>query len=171
VKSNLVAVVASAILITCLAFYVWPTRYRYDHLKLGANDYPIRTDRLSGNTEIFFPYGWVKREPSVSHPEVELNPPDLFALQVTGSMEFDSVKIQVYNGSKFTISEISVSISTFDGTHNPLISNRVYRLTPSYPSTSLSPESSGEFTARTGFDFRSPQTWTFSMVGAKGRTE
>jgi hypothetical protein len=171
VKSYSVAILAAIIVLGCLAFYVWPTLYRYDHLKLGANDYPIRTNRLSSDTEIFFPGGWVKREPSVNHPEVELDPWEIVALQVTGRMDSDSVEIKVYNGSKSIISEVSVSISVFDSTHNPLIDKRVYRLTPSYPSMNLSPQSSGEFSARTGLDFRPPQTWEFNVVGAKGRSE
>jgi hypothetical protein len=171
VKKSLLPTLLALAAITGLACYVWPTRYRYDHLKIGPNEYPIRTDRLSGETEIFYPTGWIKREPHLSQPDVELPPWEVAALQTTGQMEFDSVKVQVYNGSKSQVSEISVSISIFDAKHNPVISNRVYRLTPSYSSSDLSPQSSGEFTARTGFDFEPTQTWEFSVVGAKGRTE
>src|ERR1035437_9155802 len=90
-----------------LAYYVWPTRYRYDHLKLGQNEFPVRTDRLSGDTEVFYPSGWIKRESSVSQPDTDLAPWEVATLQTTGQMEFDSVKVQVYNGSKYKVSEIS----------------------------------------------------------------
>jgi hypothetical protein len=154
-----------------LAFYVWPTRYQYDHLKIGENSFPIRIDRFSGNTEVFYPSGWVKRESRVAQPDVALGPWEVATLQTTGEMDLNSTRVQVYNGSKYKISEMSVSISAFDDKHNALITNRIYRLTPAYPLSDLSPQSSGEFSATTGLNFRSPQTWEYSVVGAKGRTE
>jgi hypothetical protein len=172
VNRNLIPFLVAVIVLGCLAFFVWPTRYRYDHLKIGQNEFPVRTDRLSGATEIFYPSGWAKRDPYVSVHDIELDPRDVATLQTTGEMHFGSVKIQVYNGSKYKISEISVSISIFDSKHNPVISNRVYRLTPSYPLLSnLSPQTSGEFSARTGLDFQSSETWEFAVVGAKGQSE
>jgi hypothetical protein len=171
VKKNLLPVALAVVVVAGLAFYVWPTRYSYDHLKVGPNEYPVRTDRLSGETEIFYPSGWVKRKPYVSQPDADLGPWELAALQTTGQMDFGSVKMQVYNGSSYKISEISASISIFDAKHNAVISNRIYRLTPSYPLSELQPQSSGEFTARTGLDFQPTQTWEFSVVGAKRRIE
>jgi hypothetical protein len=33
-----------------LAVFVWPTRYKYESLKMGANTVTIRTDRFSDRT-------------------------------------------------------------------------------------------------------------------------
>lgn len=42
------------------AVYVWPTRYRYDHVATDNEDYPVRIDRLNGNADMLTPDdGWV----------------------------------------------------------------------------------------------------------------
>jgi hypothetical protein len=40
--------------------FVWPTRYRYDHVLTDDEDYPVRIDRLTGDAEMLTPDdGWV----------------------------------------------------------------------------------------------------------------
>ena len=42
------------------AVYVWPTRFRYDHVVTDNEDYPVRIDRLTGEAEMLTPDdGWV----------------------------------------------------------------------------------------------------------------
>lgn len=43
-----------------LLLFVWPTLYRYDHLKMGPNSYPVRTHRITGVAELLYWDGWVK---------------------------------------------------------------------------------------------------------------
>jgi len=47
-----------------IAVYVWPTRYRYDHVLTDNEDYPVRIDRLTGDAEMLTPDdGWVPMGP------------------------------------------------------------------------------------------------------------
>lgn len=48
----------AVLVVGLFAWFIWPTRYRYDHAKFGPMDVPIRIDRLSGRTEALYPYGW-----------------------------------------------------------------------------------------------------------------
>jgi hypothetical protein len=156
------------VLIAGLAYFVWPTRYRYDHLKLGANDFPVRIDRIDGETEVFFPGGWRKQTETAPKVEADLPPWDLSKISGDANMYDGAIHVQVYNGSKYTISEMLVSISVFDANHTAAIKDRVYRLTPYEPSSDLSPLSSGQFSARVGLYLQTDQTWEFSITGAKG---
>ncbi len=97
------------------AWFVWPTRYRYDRLDLsnGAS-YPLRMDRFSGKTEGFFPpRGWVELG-AQTHPnpaKQEDQPLPLEELQkLSGRAEanFLGLKIYLYNGSDWTVNEITV---------------------------------------------------------------
>lgn len=45
------------------AVYVWPTRWRYDHLTMDGNIVPVRMDRFSGDADMLVPdEGWVPVE-------------------------------------------------------------------------------------------------------------
>jgi len=56
---NLVVVV----LLAAIAVYVWPTRFRYDHVSVDGNTYPVRIDRFSGDSDMLVPdQGWVPVE-------------------------------------------------------------------------------------------------------------
>ena len=51
------------LLVTAFAVYVWPTRWRYDHLTTDGNIVPVRMDRFSGDAEMLVPdEGWVPVE-------------------------------------------------------------------------------------------------------------
>jgi len=54
------------LLLLALAFLdlVWPTPYRYDHVVVEGDTYPVRIHRWSGNAEMLTPdEGWVPMEP------------------------------------------------------------------------------------------------------------
>ena len=45
------------------AVYVWPTRWRYDHMTLEGNIVLVRVDRFSGEADMLLPdEGWVPVE-------------------------------------------------------------------------------------------------------------
>ncbi len=53
------------VLALALAFvvFVWPTRFRYDHLSTEGNTYPVRIDRITGDADMLVPdEGWVPVE-------------------------------------------------------------------------------------------------------------
>lgn len=48
------------------AMYVWPTRWRYDHMTLDGNIVLVRMDRFSGESDMLLPdEGWVPVEAPV----------------------------------------------------------------------------------------------------------
>lgn len=46
------SIVGGLILIFLLGT-VWPTEYRYDHIRIGEMDLPVRIERFTGRTECF----------------------------------------------------------------------------------------------------------------------
>jgi hypothetical protein len=68
--------VSLTLLLVILAFgwFGWPTRYKYDHMPLsGGFIFPVRTDRLTGQTEILFPNGsgWTPMGQTSERPSSE----------------------------------------------------------------------------------------------------
>jgi len=52
-------------LVVLFAVYVWPGRYRYDHVSVEGSTYPVRIDRLNGDADMLVPdEGWVPVEGS-----------------------------------------------------------------------------------------------------------
>jgi len=48
------------IVLLVFAVYVWPTRWRYDHMTLEGNIVLVRVDRFSGDADMLLPdEGWV----------------------------------------------------------------------------------------------------------------
>jgi len=51
------------LVVAFLAVYVWPTRWRYDHMTVDGNIVPVRMDRFSGDADMLVPdEGWVPVE-------------------------------------------------------------------------------------------------------------
>lgn len=50
-------------LVFLFALYVWPTRFRYDHMTVDGDIVPVRMDRITGRTDMLLPdHGWVPVE-------------------------------------------------------------------------------------------------------------
>jgi hypothetical protein len=51
------------LLVAAFAVYVWPTRWRYDHMTVEGDIVPVRVDRFSGAADMLLPdAGWVPVE-------------------------------------------------------------------------------------------------------------
>jgi hypothetical protein len=70
VLATLRVLIVLAIVLSTLLF-VWPTRFRYDHMTVDGNLVPVRIDRLTGNADMLVPDdGWVPVEaPRDATPE------------------------------------------------------------------------------------------------------
>jgi len=54
------------LLLLAFAVYVWPTRWRHDHMTVDGNIVPVRVDRFSGEADMLLPDdGWVPVRSSV----------------------------------------------------------------------------------------------------------
>jgi hypothetical protein len=50
-------------LLAAFALFVWPTRFRYDHMTVDGNLVPVRIDRVNGDSDMLVPdQGWVPVE-------------------------------------------------------------------------------------------------------------
>ena len=51
------------VLLGSFALFVWPTRFRYDHMTIDGDTYPVRIDRLTGHADVLLPGdGWTPDE-------------------------------------------------------------------------------------------------------------
>lgn len=67
---------AILLLLAAYAVYVWPTRFRYDHVSYDGNTYPVRTDRFTGDSDMLVPdQGWVPVEGDSGDAGPETNQP------------------------------------------------------------------------------------------------
>ena len=157
--------------LSACTIFIWPTRYRYDHIKVGENNLPVRTDRFNADTEVLYPTGWVSLRKRTENADREIMGDDLAKITGNGSIEpsgrFD---LDTYNGSRFVLSEITISISVGGPAQYLSMSDRKYRLLPDY-AIQLDPQSASKFHCDLGFTLRADQTWTFRIVGAKGHPE
>jgi hypothetical protein len=112
-----VSVLALAILIGSVVF--WPTLWRYDKFGSGDSAIPMRTHRLTGSSELFFPgSGWVRQQEGET--AVQLLPPDAIKqLTGNGGILAGSFDASIYNGSNWEIREIQYRISTKARTQRP----------------------------------------------------
>ncbi len=57
-------------LVASVAAFVWPTRWRYDHLTWEGATYPVRIDRFNGNADVLLPGdGWTPVEDALGGDE------------------------------------------------------------------------------------------------------
>lgn len=61
---RLFALALLLMLVVCFAF-VWPSLYRYDHMTVDGDVYPVRIHRVTGHADILLPeQGWIPAEDS-----------------------------------------------------------------------------------------------------------
>ena len=78
IRASIRVLIRLAIALVVLAFlvYVWPTRWRYDHVSVDGNTYPVRMDRINGDSDMLVPdQGWVPVEGDSGENGPENNQP------------------------------------------------------------------------------------------------
>jgi hypothetical protein len=78
IRASIRVLIRLAIVLVVLAFlvYVWPTRWRYDHVSVDGNTYPVRMDRINGDSDMLVPdQGWVPVEGDSGENGPESNQP------------------------------------------------------------------------------------------------
>ena len=112
-----------ATLVICGVLF-WPTLYRYD--KIGGK-LPVRINRLTGYTEILYKSGW---ERMVSDKETQSMPKDeIVKIETRGNFDgTEDYKLNIYNGTNWTIKRIKLSIGLNDG-NGKNIWRRIYETT------------------------------------------
>lgn len=154
-----------AVALALVAYFVWPTPYKYEHTTFAQMQLLVRINRLSGKTEVLFPGGWVEKR---SAPEdFPLSETDLAKLTGTLSMTEDGfLEADIYNGTDKYVKEVTISVKVLkpDGTHD---FTRLYRL----QGDSGGPLESSRYRAKAGFTLRPKQDWSWSVASglAKGQ--
>ena len=60
---RIVRALVALVLLGAFVAFAWPTRWRYDHMTLGSDTYPVRIDRISGHADVLLPGdGWTPAE-------------------------------------------------------------------------------------------------------------
>ena len=163
-KAGLLAV--GAIVIGILAVTFWPTLYRYDHVTLSGNIFPVRTHRFSGKTEmLYLGTGWVEISNNSSPSrKPTLLPSDQLA-KLDGRLAvttYGYIKADIYNGTERELDTVKVEVTILDSSGAQVL-RRVYKLT----STGGRALSSSEFIADCGFTLAPGQTYQWRIVSAK----
>lgn len=93
------------------SYLVWPTPYRYDHVRFGSASTVARTSRLTGNSEVLDGNKWVKVR-AAEGPEENLGSADLKKLTGTAQIGDDGkFRATLYNGSEFKLKEVTVEVA------------------------------------------------------------
>jgi len=163
-KSTVLATLGIAVFVV-LALYVWPTIYKYDHIKLDTNDYPVRINRLTDKTEFLLLDGWHVSGEQTKPSDTSRQLPSEEVSKLKGQpqiMNYGYLEFYVYNGSNWDVSEITILVEVFDANKIKVIS-RPYRMT-GY----VTPQNSSKFLAELEFTLTAGQTWSYSVLSAIG---
>lgn len=98
------------ILLAIFTFLVvfWPTLYRYETLTVDGNIIPVRSNRLTGKTEIFALTKWVSE--TEDKKPIELSQANL--MKITGNADLKNGYLEgsLYNGSNFELTSLEITI-------------------------------------------------------------
>lgn len=169
-RGALVFVALACVFVFCGLFgwFVWPTKYRYDRLRIEGSELPVRIHRVTGEADYLSPIGdgWIKNEKptAVTAPPAAVDLGKLTPYQLTGKagIFLDDISVDLYNSTAHTVQQITVQIEVKNLDGNVAIF-RQYNLTGQCP-----PLTSSTFRGRLGFTPASNQKWSWTIVNARG---
>lgn len=117
-KNNLnINVIVVIVAVFLFALFIWPTIYRYDKYISRQNTYPVRTNRITGNSAIFRGDKWVSQDKNEDKIKVVRIPSEEIQ-KVTGNAEIGSSYFEgdIYNGTNWIITVLTIRIIAHDNT-------------------------------------------------------
>lgn len=109
-RSRWVACGCGAVVLAMVAWFVWPTPYRYDHMNHKGSVYPVRIHRILGRTEYLLPTGWTIAK-SRQKQQSELPAAAIAQLDAEFSLTgYGYMEAVIYNGSEWTIHGVTVEL-------------------------------------------------------------
>src|SRR5437588_4974215 len=77
-QTRVITILTISAIFLALGMFVWPTRYKYDHINLQGNVLPVRIDRFTDKTELLDASGWHEAVGSVNtlSNQIQALPPD-----------------------------------------------------------------------------------------------
>jgi hypothetical protein len=187
-QTQIIIVVVALASLLLIGIFVWPTRYRYDHVNLQGNVLPVRIDRFTGKTEMLDASGWHEPSSPVALPAKQIQelPSDALAKLDVQLKTFPSyvandksylINCKVYNGSEWIVQEVIVDITVKDKGGADIFSRR-YRMIPELSpverkSTNPKPSEVPPYTlsdldTNFGFTLKEDQNLSYRIVSAKG---
>lgn len=111
-------VITRKLILTCIAIAVllmfaillWTLRYRYDKISIRGSSLPIRTNRLTGRTQMYDPFtmNWISSDSS-GRPEA-LPTSELSKVSYETRQFGDTRHILVHNDSSWNITKVGIAV-------------------------------------------------------------
>lgn len=108
---NTKSITIICVTIIILAALFWPTLYKYDKMIIGGNSFPVKINRITGNTQYFRVGKWISQQDKISKKIFIIPIED--TLKISGNAEFGSFGEfigKIYNGSGWTLTDITIKI-------------------------------------------------------------
>lgn len=144
---------------------IWMSRYNFDHMNLeNGESYPVRTNRLTGKSQVLYRGVWKPAEDVRNLPSLlqELSQQDLDKLTGRGDLVSDWFYLDLYNGSDFTLKEITVQLLVRDS-HQEEVLRQPHRFSLDAPS-----KRSTSFEEIVNISVGPQQSWSWKIIAAKG---
>jgi hypothetical protein len=111
-----VSLAVGVAILVALGVFVWPTLYRYDHMKLEGSVYVVRIHRLTGRAQILHGFrGWrdAKASEDKGSKTVSMALPADQLAKLTGHLAITSygfIRADIYNGTERALSDVRVRL-------------------------------------------------------------
>jgi hypothetical protein len=159
-------VILAFFLVASAVVLLWIERYKFDHVSLESGEsYPVRVNRITGNTQVLYRGVW---RPSSDLPKLppliqDLTAQDLQKLNGQAKLaEWSMLDLSLYNGSDFTLKEITVEVVVTESTGKEVL-RRQYRIEQEHP-----PKRAKAYFEDLEFYLGPGQNWGWKVVAARG---